>query len=65
MTDNLFFKDEACFHLNRNSTIRSAETPHALRENSLHLLKNHVWCAVSRKRIVGLLFFEDTFTAEN
>ena len=59
----LFFTDEAWLHLSgcinsEDSTIWSAETPHALHENPLRSSKIGIWCSVSR--IVGQLFFEET-----
>jgi hypothetical protein len=48
----------------RNSRLWSAENPHAVIESPLHSVKIGVWCAISRKRIVGPLFFEETINAE-
>ena len=36
-----------------------------LHENPLHSSKTAVWCAVSRKQIVGPWFFEETITVKN
>lgn len=63
--DRVFFSDEAWFHLSgyvnsQNTRIWSTENPHVLHENPLHCLKIGVWCAVSRRRIVGPIFFETT-----
>jgi hypothetical protein len=67
--DKLFCCDEACFHLNgyvnsQNSWIWSAENPHSFHERRLHSLKVRVWCAVSRRRIIALICFSETITAE-
>ena len=42
----------------------SVENPHALHENYQRSSKISVQCAVSRKRFVGLLFFEEKATAK-
>ena len=42
----------------------SVENPHALHENSQRSSKISDQCAVSRKRVVGLLFFEEKITAK-
>jgi len=39
--------------------------PTSLRENSLHLSKICVWCAVSITRNVGQLLFEETVIQKN
>jgi hypothetical protein len=49
----------------QNSTTWNAENVHAQHENLLHSVNIGVWCAVSRKQIVGSLLFEETVTAEN
>jgi hypothetical protein len=38
---------------------------HALHDNPLHLSRTGVWCAVSRKLIVGPFLSEETITAKN
>jgi len=65
-----FFTDEAWFHLSgyvnsQNYRIWATENPHEFRETSLHPQKIGVWCAVSRKRIVGPIFFTDTINSDN
>jgi hypothetical protein len=60
-----FFGDKVWFHLSgyvnsQNSRIWSTENPHVLHETPLHSQKIGVWCAISRRRIVGLIFFETT-----
>jgi hypothetical protein len=52
-------------HVNsQNSRIRSAENPHTFHERPLHSSKVGVWFAVSRRRIIGPIFFSETITAE-
>lgn len=63
--DRVFFTDEAWFHLSgyvnsQNTRIWSTENPHVFHETPLHCLKIGVWCAVSRRRIVGPIFYEGT-----
>lgn len=63
--DKTFFSDEAWFHLSgyvngQNSRFWSTTNPHSVMPKPLHSQKIGVWCAVSRKRIVGPLFFEST-----
>ncbi|PNF34202.1 hypothetical protein B7P43_G17545, partial [Cryptotermes secundus] len=60
--DQVFFTDEAWFHLSgyvnsQNNRIWSSENPNVLHEKPLHCQKIGVWCAVSRRRIVGSIFF--------
>lgn len=62
--------DKACFHFrgyvnSQNVRIWSAEKPHVVCRNSMHSSKICVWCAVSRKRIVAQLFFEETLAERN
>lgn len=64
-----FFTDEAWFHLNgyinsQNSRIWATENPHALHETSLHPQKVGVWCAISRRKVVGPIFFESTINSD-
>jgi hypothetical protein len=42
----------------------AAENPHVYREEPLHPLKVGVWCAISRRRIIGPIFFEDTVNTQ-
>lgn len=65
-----FFSDEAWFHLNgyinaQNMRMWGTENPHYFREATMHPVKIGVWLAVSRRRIVGPIFFEETLNAEN
>jgi hypothetical protein len=67
--DKVFYSDEACVHLSgyvnsQNSRIWSAENPHTFHERPLYSLKVGVWCAVSRRRIIGPVFFNETVTAD-
>jgi hypothetical protein len=43
----------------------SAENPNTFHERPLHSLKVRVWCAVSRWRIIGPIFFSKPITAEH
>jgi len=57
-----FFTDEAWFHLSRyvnsqNTRIWAAENHHTMHEEPLHSQKIRVWCGVSRRRIIGPIFF--------
>jgi len=65
----LFFSDEAWFHLSgyinsQNNRYWSTENPHQLHEIPLHDQKVGVWCAISRTRIVGPIFFHDTVNSQ-
>jgi hypothetical protein len=67
--DLTFFSDEAWFHLSgyinsQNSRICGTTNPHRFIESSLHPQKIGVWCAISRKRIIGPIFFEKTINSE-
>ena len=42
----------------------STENPHALFQKPLHDQKVGVWCALSRGRIIGPIFFKNTITSE-
>jgi hypothetical protein len=64
-----FFSNEAWFHLigyvnSQNSRFWSSENPHLFHEVPLHSQKIGCWCAISRKRIVGPIFFSETVTEE-
>jgi hypothetical protein len=67
--ENVFFFHEAWFHLSgyvnsQNSRFWGSEIPHLSHEMPLHSQKIGCWCAISRKRIVGPIFFSETVTAE-
>ena len=73
MTDDIlnrtFFSDEAWFHLSgyvnsQNMRMWSAENPHFFVETPLHPQKIGVWVGLSRRRLVGPIFFNGTLTAQ-
>jgi hypothetical protein len=47
----------------QNFRMWSAENPHVFQEAPLHPVKIGVWIAISRRRIIGPTFFEQTVTA--
>ena len=62
LLDVTFFTDEARFHLSgyvnsQNKRIWRAENPHTVPEEPLHSQKIGMWCGVSRRRIIGPIFF--------
>lgn len=64
-----FFSDEAWFHLSgyvnsQNMRMWSTDNPHFFVESPLHVQKIGVWIAVSRRRIIGPIFFNFTINAE-
>ncbi len=64
-----FFTDEAWFHLSgyvnsQNTRVWATKNPHEFIESSLHPLKIGVWCAISRKRIIGPIFFENIINSQ-
>jgi len=63
----IWFSDEAWFHLSgyvnsQNSRIWGSENPNAIHEEPLHSEKIGVWCGMSRRRIIGPIFFDATVT---
>lgn len=67
--DKSFWSDEAWFHLSgyiNKQTMRiwSSENPHEILETPLHSQKIGAWLAVSRRRIIGPIFFNNTINAE-
>jgi hypothetical protein len=65
--DFVWFTDEALFHLSgyvnsQNTRVWAAENPH---EEPLHPLKVRVWGAISRRRIIAPIFFEETVNTFN
>lgn len=67
--DKTFFTDEAYFHLSgyvnsQNYRTWSTENPHQYVETSLHPVKVGIWIAISRRRIIGPVFFNNTVTGE-
>lgn len=69
--DNIFFSDEATFYLRglvnkHNVRYWSEDNPHATLETVLNSPKLNVWCAMSKKHLIGPFFFDDdTVTGEN
>jgi hypothetical protein len=66
----LFFTEKELFQLSgyingQHNRVWSAKNPQALHKNPQHLSATGIWCAGSRRRIAGSLFFEETITAEN
>jgi hypothetical protein len=62
------FSDWAWFHLQgyintQNNRYWSSQNPHLTHEAPLHSVKVGVWC-VSARRIVGPVFFKETFNCE-
>jgi hypothetical protein len=67
--DVTFFTDEAWFHLSgyvnsQNNRLWSNENPHEFHQVPLHDQKVGVWCAISRMRIIGPIFFNGIINAE-
>jgi hypothetical protein len=65
----VLFTDEAWFHLSgyansQNYRTWRTENPHNFTETHLHPQKIGVRCAISRRRIIGPLFFETSINAE-
>lgn len=64
-----FMSDEAWFHLSgyinsQNYRTWATENPHHFVETSLHPAKIGVWVAMSRRRIIGPIFFNENINAE-
>jgi hypothetical protein len=60
--DLIFFTDEAWFHLSghvnsQNSRIWATTNPNQYIQSQLYSQKIGVWCAMSRRRIIGPIFF--------
>ena len=67
--NNTFFIDETWFHLSgytntQNSRTWATENPHETFEKPLHDQKIGVWCAVSRSRMIGPIFFHSTVNSD-
>ena len=61
----MFFSDEAWFQLDgyvnsQNYRFWSSSNPHEYIEAPLHSAKTGFWCAMSRKKIIGPIFFSET-----
>ncbi|XP_031327482.1 uncharacterized protein LOC116158782 [Photinus pyralis] len=69
LLDLTFYSDEAWVHLSgyvnsQNYRTWAAENPHIFVETSLHPQKVGVWVAMSRRRIIGPIFFYETINGE-
>lgn len=70
LLDKTFFSDESWFYLNgyvnsQNMRMWTNEKPdNFFVETTLHPQKIGVWCAISRRRIIGPIFFNGTLTGE-
>lgn len=69
LLDLTFFTDEAWFYLSgfvnsQNYRTWATENPHEVIEVPLHSLKVGIWIGISRRRIVGPIFFNDTINGE-
>jgi hypothetical protein len=59
--DFVWVTDEAWFHLSgynmysQNTRVWAAENPHVYHEEPLHPLNVGVWCAISRRQIIGTI----------
>jgi hypothetical protein len=67
--DITFMSDETWFHLfgyihSQNYRTWATKNPHNFVESNLHPQKIGVWVAMSRRRIIGPIFFNETITAE-
>ena len=58
----LNFFGDVCFQgvNSQNSCIWASENPNAINEEPLHSEKIGVWCGMSRRHIIGPIFFEGT-----
>jgi hypothetical protein len=63
LTVDAWFYLSGYFH-SQNSRLWSATNPHEFKNTPLHDEKVGVWCTVSRSRVVGLIFFDDTINSE-
>ncbi len=68
--NHVFFSDKAWVHLNgyvnsQNYRLWCAENPHEFVESGLRLQKIGIWYAISRTRLVGPFFFEETMNQES
>lgn len=68
--NNLFFSDEATFHVNgrvnrHNSIIWGRNNPHAIHEVPIKSPSVCVWAGIYHDRIIGPYFFESTVKADD
>jgi hypothetical protein len=64
----LFITDEACFNVtgyvnSHNTRIWSEENPHAVHHIPLHDIKIETWCAISARRIIGPIFYQENVSS--
>lgn len=69
LLDLTFFSDEAWVHLSgyvnsQNYRTWAADNPHNFVETPLHPQKIGMWVAISRRRIIGPIFFRHTINGE-
>jgi hypothetical protein len=67
--DITWFTDYAWFHLSghintQDMHIWAEENPHEIHTEPLHLKKIRVWCALSRRQIIGPIFLDQIVTTE-
>jgi len=65
LLDITWYSDEAWFHLSGyvnslNTHKWATEHHHEIHEVPLHSEKTGVWCAISRRHIIGPIFFHET-----
>ncbi len=65
----MYFSDEAWVHLDgyinsQNYRLWCCENLHAFAKSGLHSLKIRIWCGISRRKIIGSIFFEQSINAE-
>lgn len=51
-------------HNSHNYRTRGSENPHIFDERNFHPVKISIWIAISRRRIISPVFFQNTITAE-
>jgi hypothetical protein len=67
--DIIWFTDEARFYLSgyinsQNTRVWAEENPQEIHAEPLRSEKTEVWCALSRRRIIGPVFFDQIVTTE-
>ncbi|WP_370716200.1 hypothetical protein [Sphingomonas sp. IW22] len=68
LLDNLYFSDEAWFHLSgyvnaQNSRHWARNNPYEFVQHPLHSTKIGVWCAISKLKLIGPIFFHETINS--